>query len=123
MIYQKLQQYWYIPLGIFLGTLVIFASRTVYYLVEGLKPNMHPGIFVLFAPIVSLLLIMVATAVEAVIVKLFGKGSFSPFRCFVLGISYSLISLIILGRFFVIIPMVINPLVVHLFFRYKKSIQ
>jgi|GEM_PF-3677105 len=114
----------YIVYGIFIGVLLSSTSRTFTYLYQNIQPNMSPMMFIVFSPIVTLILSMVAFFIE-IVFYYFELHKETSIKSIITGISYGILTLVLINKWLFIINLVFNPFTVHYYilFKYKKTNQ
>ena len=102
--------------GIFIGTFIFSTLRVFYYISQDLRPNMSPFMFIIFSPIISLFISIVAIILEKIVHFNISSYSYS----FLLGVSYSSFMLLLISGWLIVPVVLFNPITVHLFFFASK---
>jgi len=85
---------------------------------------MSPMMFIVFSPIVTLILSMVAFFIE-IVFYYFELHKETSIKSIITGISYGILTLVLINKWLFIINLVFNPFTVHYYilFKYKKTNQ
>ena len=106
-------------LGIFIGAAFFSSLRTSYYIYYGIKPNMAPQIFIVFSPVLAIIISIFVSIVHIILKNYLVFDKY--WKWFLSGVSYSSVLLGLISPWLLIIPVFINPISAKLIIRYSLN--
>ena len=96
--------------AVFLGSALFSGIRVYYYIYMGFQPNMGPGMFVVFSPVLAAPIAVIAFLVHVIFANYFKFDT--CWKWFLSGISYASLLLGLIDPWLLLIPLVFNPIVI-----------
>jgi tellurite resistance protein TehA-like permease len=94
--------------GVFIGAVLFSSMRVWFYIYQGIQPNMAPQMFILFSPIMGVLISVPAILLQVVFRKIINFNSY--WKWFLAGLSYSSVLLGLITPWLLAVFILLNPL-------------
>ena len=104
----------WIAIGVIAGSALWSALRTLQYVIEGRQPDMGPGLFILFSPILALPIVIVAGALHLIMRRYFAYLYWWQWA--LAGAMYSSVLLGLISPWLLVFPLFVNPIVLRALF-------
>jgi hypothetical protein len=104
-----------VAIGVIFGAILLSTARAGYYILNDIRAEMSPMMFIVFSPVVAVILLAVAFVIELCLSLLWWRPHLF-LQAVMLGGSYTLVLLGLITPWLLLLMLAINPITLRLWF-------